>query len=146
MPAQTTQGGTQYYVEYDTAPPLKACLKDGDDKPIDLTGSSVTISVAFTMPRGTYYDSPRDQIVLKSPCQVLDQNTQQGWVSWTPGAKGTDFALSPPGEFLYTFQITYPDDTIQTVPANTYQTLIIRTPVGGRSFNEPLPPQPPPNG
>ena len=146
MPAQTAQGGTLYYVEYDTAPPLTACLKDGNDDPIDLTGAGVTISIAFTMPRGTYYTSPRDQIVLKSPCTVdpdQSEDGKRGWVSWTPGAKGTDYTLSPPGEFLYTFQITYPDNTVQTVPANTYQTLIIRTPVGGRSFNDPLPPQPP---
>ena len=146
MPAQTSKGGTVYYVEYDTAPPLTACLKDGNDDPIDLTGSTVTISVAFTMPRGTYYDSPRDQIVLKDPVTVLDQSTDKGWVSWTPGIQGSDSALSPPGEFLYTFQITYPNGGTQTVPANTYQTLVIRTPVGGRSFNEPLPDQPPPNG
>jgi hypothetical protein len=146
MPAQkSNQGGTLYYVEYDTAPPLTACLKDGDENPIDLTGALVTISIAFTMPRGTYYQSPRDQIVLKDPVTVNPDQSEggmRGWISWTPGAKGTDTTLSPPGEFLYTFQITYPDNTIQTVPANTYQTLIIRTPVGGRSFNEPLPPQP----
>jgi hypothetical protein len=144
MPAQSSKSGTVYFVEYDTAPPLTACLKDGNDDPIDLSGSTVTISVAFAMPRGTYYTSPRDQIVLKDPVDVdPDQVANKGWVSWTPGAKGTDTTLSPPGEFLYTFQITYPNGGIQTIPANTYQTLIIRTPVGGRSFNDPLPPQPP---
>ena len=146
MPAQQGDAHTVYYVEYDTAPALRRCLTDTNGDPIDLTGASVTISIAFTMPRGTYYTSPRDQIVLKSPCTVdpdQSEDGKRGWVSWTPGAKGTDYTLSPPGEFLYTFQITYPDTTVQTVPANTYQTLIIRTPVGGRSFNDPLPPQPP---
>ena len=146
MPAQTSDAGTVYYVEYDTAPPLTAVLVDGDKNPIDLTGSEVTISIAFAMPRGTYYTSPRDQIVLKAPVDVDPNQTEnKGHVSWTPGPKGSDDTLSPPGEFLYTFQITYPDGGIQTVPAVTYQTLIIRTPVGGRSFNDPLPPQPAPS-
>lgn len=136
MPAQTTSASTVYYVEFDTAPPLRACLKDGEGDPIDLTGASVTISVAFTMPRGTYYTSPRDQIVKRSPCVVdPDQVANKGFVSWTPGAQGEDDTLSPPGEFLYTFEVTYQDGGKQTLPANTYMTLIIKTPVGGRSLN-----------
>lgn len=136
MPAQTNQAGTVYYVEFDTAPPLAACLKDGNGDEIDLTGATVTISIAFSMPRGTYYTSPRDQIVFRSPVTVdPDQVNNKGDISWTPGAQGTDDALTPPGEFLYTFEVTYQDGTKQTIPANTYQTLIIKTPVGGRSLN-----------
>jgi len=136
MPAQTTKAKTVYYVEYDTAPDLRVCLKDGDDEPIDLTGSEVTISVAFAMPRGTYYTSPRDQIVKRSPCVVdADQVLNTGYVNWTPGEQGEDDTLSPPGEFLYTFEVIYPGGGKQTIPANTYQTLIIKTPVGGRSLN-----------
>ncbi len=136
MPAQSARPGTVYYVEYDTAPPLRAQLLDGADDPIDLTDATVTISIAFAMPRGTYYTSPRDQIVKRSPVVVdPDQVNNIGFVSWTPGAQGTDDTLSPPGEFLYTFEIIFDDGTKQTVPAVTYQTLIIRTPVGGRSLN-----------
>ena len=136
MPAQTAKANTVYYVEYDTAPDLRVCLKDGDDEPIDLTGSEVTISVAFAMPRGTYYTSPRDQIVKRSECVVdADQVLNTGFINWTPGAQGEDDTLSPPGEFLYTFEVTYPGGGKQTIPANTYQTLIIKTPVGGRSLN-----------
>lgn len=136
MPAQTRESTAVYYVEYDTAPDLRVCLKDGNDDPIDLTGSDVTITVAFTMPRGTYYTSPRDQIVKRSPCVVdADQVNNKGFVNWTPGAQGEDDTLSPPGEFLYIFEVTYPNGTRQTVPNNTYQTMIIKTPVGGRSLN-----------
>ena len=137
-PAQTSGATAVYYVEFDTAPDLRVCLKDGDDKPIDLTGSEVTISVAFAMPRGTYYTSPRDQIVKRSLCVIdLDQSEDgnRGFVNWTPGEQGTDDALTPPGEFLYTFEVTYPGGGKQTIPANTYQTMIIKTPVGGRSLN-----------
>ena len=135
-PAQTSAAGTVYYVEFDTAPPLRACLKDGNDDPIDLSGAAVTITVAFTMPRGTYYTSPRDQIVVRSPVTVdPDQVNNKGFVSWTPGAQGTDDALTPPGDFLYNFEVTYQDGTKQTIPPISYQTMHIQTPVGGRSLN-----------
>ena len=140
MPAQTTGADTVYYVEFDTAPPLRACLKDGQGDPIDLTGSTVTITVAFAMPRGTYYTSPRDQIIVRSEVDVdPDQVANKGFVSWTPEPQGSsdEGILSPPGEFLYTFEVVYQDGGKQTIPANTYQTLIIKTPVGGRSLNLP---------
>ena len=138
MPAQTSGADTVYYVEFDTAPPLRACLKDGQGDPIDLTGSTVTITVAFAMPRGTYYTSPRDQIIVRSEVDVdPDQINNKGFVSWTPEPQDSteEGILSPPGEFLYTFEVTYQDGGVQTIPANTYQTLIIKTPVGGRSLN-----------
>ena len=140
MPAQTTGADTVYYVEFDTAPPLRACLKDGQGDPIDLTGSTVTITVAFAMPRGTYYTSPRDQIIVRSEVDVdPDQINNKGFVSWTPEPQGSsdEGILSPPGEFLYTFEVVYQDGGKQTIPANTYQTMIIKTPVGGRSLNLP---------
>ena len=138
MPAQTALADTLYRVEFDSAPPFVRTLADINGEPLDLDGATVTISIAFAMPRGTYYTSPRDQIVKKSPVDVdPDQVANMGRVSWTPGAQGDDDALTPPGEFLYTFEVTFPDSTIQTVPQNTYYTLVIRTPVGGRSLNLP---------
>ncbi len=140
MPAQTTGADTVYYVEFDTAPPLRACLKDGQGDPIDLTGSTVTITIAFAMPRGTYYTSPRDQIIVRSEVDVdPDQVNNKGFVSWTPEPQDSteEGVLTPPGEFLYTFEVTYQDGGKQTIPANTYQTMIIKTPVGGRSLNIP---------
>lgn len=136
MPAQSNTSGAVYYVEFDNAPPLTACLKDGNEDPIDLTGATVKITIAFAMPRGTYYTSPRDQIVVRSDVDVdADQVNNKGFVSWTPGAQGDDDALTPPGQFLYIFEVTYQDGTRQTIPANTYQTMIITSPVGGRSLN-----------
>ena len=137
MPAQTTSAGTVYYVEFDTAPLLRACLKDGNGDAIDLSGSTVTISVAFAMPRGTYYTSPRRQIITRSPCVIdADQSEtgNRGFVSWTPENRPEDI-LTPPGEFLYIFEVTYGDGRRQTIPANTYMTMIIKSPVGGRSLN-----------
>ncbi len=138
MPAQTTSAETVYYVEFDTAPNLVACLKDKFENPIDLSGATVTISIAFAMPHGTYYRSPRDQIVKRSPVVVDPDQTEdgnRGFVSWTPGEQGEDDTLSPPGQFLYTFEVVFPDGGKQTIPANTYETMIILTPVGGRSLN-----------
>ncbi|GAG06963.1 unnamed protein product, partial [marine sediment metagenome] len=38
---------------------------------------------------------------------------------------------TPPGQFLYTFQVTYPDGGQQTIPPNTYMPMVIRSTVGG---------------
>ena len=140
MPAQANTSGAVYYVEFDTAPPLRACLKDGQGDAIDLTGAGVTITIAFAMPRGSYYTSPRDQIVIRSEVDGdADQVANKGFVSWTPEPQGSneEGILTPPGQFLYVFEITYQDGTRQTIPANTYQTMIITSPVGGRSLNLP---------
>ena len=136
MTSQVAGSTAVYYIEFDTAPPLRACLKDGQDEPIDLTGASVTISVAFAMPRGTYYTSPRDNIVQNSPVTVdPDQVANTGFVAWSPGTViGVD-ALTPPGEFLYQFEVTYQDLTVQTIPPNTYLPMVIKTKVGGRANN-----------
>ena len=142
MPAQTTAAETVYYVEFDTAPDLVACLKDKFENPIDLTGANVTISIAFSMPRGNFYTSPRKQIVKRAEVDVDPDQTEggrRGFISWTPEPQGSEEEgiLSPPGQFLYTFEVIFPSGGKQTIPANTYQTMIILTPVGGRSLNLP---------
>ena len=129
-PAQTVGSSAVYYSEKDTAPDLPAVLSDGAGEPIDLTGSSVTISIAYS--RYSYYYSPTRRIVDRSPCVVdPDQINNTGLVRWTPG----DGDLSPPGQYLYYFQVTYPGGGVQTIPPNTYLPMIIRTPVGGQEGN-----------
>ncbi len=129
MPAQTAATKTQFYSHLDTAPPLRACLRDGDDEPIDLTGSTVTITIAFALPHRSYYTSPRDRIVDRAPCIVdPDQAGEgRGYVEWHP----QEGDLNPPGRFLYQFEITYPSGGTQTIPADTYLPLVILSPVGG---------------
>ena len=98
----------------------------------------MTISIAFAMPSGTYYTSPRDQIVSYSPCVVDPDQTEEGnrgWVSWTPGNRGPEDDLTPPGQFLYQFDVTYPDGGEQTIPPDTYLPMVIKTRVGGRAYN-----------
>jgi hypothetical protein len=138
MPAQNAQGGAVYYVEFDTAPNLEACLRDGKGDPIDLTGSEVFISIAFAMPRGSYYTSPRDQIVTRSPVTIDPDQTEEGrrgWVAWTPGTEVGVDALTPPGQFLYQFKVKYPNGGEQTIPPDTYLPMVIKTNVGGRAYN-----------
>lgn len=126
MPAQNTAGETVYYVENDTAPDLAVILEDGDGNAVDLTGATVTISIAYA--RYSYYYSPYIRIVNESSCTVdPDQVTNKGRISWTPGVG----ELTPPGQFAYTFQVTWFDGTKQTFPPNTYLPMIIKTPVGG---------------
>ena len=125
MPAQTTTRKVAYYSENDTGPPLRQRLTDGAGNVLTLTGATVTITIAHA--RFDYYFSPTTDIVTESPVTVEDQVANPGWVNWPPVAG----ALSPPGSYLYTFKITYPGGTEQTVPPNTYLPMIIRTPVGG---------------
>jgi hypothetical protein len=138
MPAQRLKGGAKYYVEFDTAPDLEACLRDENDDPIDLTGAEVFISIAFAMPRGSYYTSPRDQIVTRSQVTVdpdQGEGGRRGWVAWTPGTETGVDALTPPGQFLYQFTIRYLNGGEQTIPPDTYLPLVIKTKVGGRAYN-----------
>ena len=130
MPAQQMASSPVYYSENDTAPNLVSTLKDGAGERIDLTGCTVTISIAYS--RYSYYYSPTRRIVDESPCVIdPDQVNNKGVVHWTPGAG----ELSPPGEFQYIFRVTYPDGGVQTIPPNTYLPMFIRTPVGGQESN-----------
>lgn len=127
MPAQTKGASVPQYTEGDTAPSLRACLKDGKGDPIDLSGAGVVINIAFVMPRATYYTSPRNRIVENGPCIVdPDQVENMGFVDWWPQPGD----LSPPGEYLYQFGVTYQDGTYQTVAVN-YDPLKVWSPVGG---------------
>jgi len=132
-PAQTNQNTTAYYVRLDTAPPLTRCLKQAGH-PIDLTGATVTISISYAMRSGGFVLFPRDLIVFQSPCDVNDDQTEdgfRGWVSWSP----PENALTPSGRFQYTFEVTYQDGTHMTVPQNTWLPMVIQPKVGGPLVN-----------
>lgn len=144
MPAQSTVANQEFYVENDTAPPLTRQLFEDDGEPIDLTGSEVTISIAFTFPRGSYYTSPRDQIVTRAPCVIVGDPTE-GRVAYSPRAEGEpDDAfppellfkhdMSPPGEYLYHFTITQSDGRSRHYPRQNYLPMRINAPVGGRFY------------
>lgn len=124
MPAQVAAAKTTFYSENDTYPPLAAQLLDGNNVPIDLTGATVTISIAYA--RYSYYYSPTKKIVDADNCAITD--AVNGKISWTPSAG----QLTPPGSYLYNFAITHAGGGIQTVPANTYLTMVVRAPVAGQ--------------
>ena len=133
-PAQTNQNKAEFYKTGDTAPPLRRCLKDGEGNPIDLTGTTVTISIANAMRQGGFVLFPRDIIVFEDPCVIDPDQTEdgnRGWVGWTPGEaySGTGFDRS--GRFQYAFEVTYPDETHQTIPPNTWLPLVVQPKVGG---------------
>ncbi len=130
MPTQTASNVSTYYAELDTAPPLRVCLKDGDGDPIDLTGATVVINVAYA--RWSHYYSPFRRIIDQQPCAVdADQVNNKGFIAFTPGTtEGVD-AMTPAGSFHMTFEVTYQDGGVQTIPPDTYLPLIIRATVGG---------------
>ena len=131
MPQQTTSLGLVEYALYDTAPPLRAQLVDGNGDPIDLTGASVVINVAPT--QGTYGTSDPTRLVSASPCVVdPDQVNNTGFVAWTPSPD----SLNRWGGYSYNFEVTYPDNTRQTISPKGENTLIVRFPIGGTKYGE----------
>lgn len=126
MPAQTPVSvGTAYYEQHDTAPDLVRTLFEGDGTtPIDLTGATITFRLGFQ--RDMHYYSPYTPIVDAGPCVIVGAATL-GVVSWTPLAAD----LNIPGSFHFRFTITFSGGKVQTVPAHTYERLVITTPIGG---------------
>ena len=102
MPVQTSAAQVVYYSQFDTAPALVALLSDGAATPVDLTGATVTISIAYG--RYSYFYSPTRRIVSNFPCFVTD--ALLGEVEYRPDPDHLD----PPGEFQYTFEVTFPDN------------------------------------
>lgn len=126
MPAQTSGSIIAAYAVGDTAPPLQRQLLDGAEQPIDLTGATVTITIAPQ--RHSYFYSPVEPIVEDSPCTVdPDQVNNTGWVSWSPPVG----ALDPAGPYQFNFQITYQDGRVQTIPPNSYLPMVIGSKAGG---------------
>ena len=134
MPAQTAnKAKTTFYAELDTAPPLRVCLRNGDGDPIDLTDSDVVINIAYA--RWSHYYSPFRRIVDQQPCVVDPDQSEggnRGFVDYNPGTEEGVDAMTPAGSFHMTFEVEYPEEAgRQTIPANTYLPLVIRSTVGG---------------
>lgn len=135
MPSQTTSLGLVEYALYDTAPPLRAQLVDGDGIPINLTGAAVVINVSPT--QGTYGTSDPTRLVSAAPCVVdPDQVNNTGFVAWTPGIT----ALDRFGAYSYNFEVTYADNTRQTISPKAENVLIVRFPLGGTKYGSPTTP------
>ncbi len=126
MPAQTPVSvGTAYYQQHDTAPDLVRTLFEGDGvTKINLTGATITLRLGFQ--RDFHYYSPYTPVVDAGPCAIVGPGTD-GKVSWTPLAGD----LNIPGLFHFRFTIIFAGGAEQTVPAHTYERLVITTPIGG---------------
>ncbi len=130
MPAQTPVAvGTAYYSQHDTAPDLRRQLLNGDGSPIDLTAAtSVVIIIGYL--RYQHYYSPFPRLIDRDGADI-DVDPTTGFVSWTPGVvRGTD-ALHIPGLFDQIWEINWNDGTVQTVPAHTYEKVVVTTKPGG---------------
>ena len=128
MPAQTTNQQVPIYGWGDTAPPLYGTLQDGDGNPIDLTGATVTITIAYQTLGTSFYYSP-SQILIDGASATVDpdQVTNTGLVYWAPQAGDLEIA----GNFRYRWTVTYADSSVQSFPSNTYLPLIVTSPTGG---------------
>ena len=127
MPSQTTPiTGIKFYGQNDTAPDLVDYIKTPAGDVVDLTdAAAVYITVAWrsftTRPWGSY----RTIIVDRALCDVGD--AVSGEVKWTP-APGD---LSVIGDFQYSFEVKWNDDSVSTHKALAYDYLNVQTPPGG---------------
>jgi hypothetical protein len=126
MPAQTPVSvGTAFYSQNDTGPPLTRTLLNGDGTDIDLTNAE-TVTITIARQRDMHYYSPYRPIVDRADCEINDPRTE-GSITWRP----TTGDLSPPGSFDMIWEINFLDGTRQTVPAHTYEKVVITTKPGG---------------
>ena len=134
MPNQSTAPGLAEYALYDTAPELRVQLCDGDGEPINLTGATVVINIAYT--RGSYGYQPSKRLVDGGACVPdPDQVANIGYVNWAP--LNTD--LSVWGTFRYNFEITYAGGKRQTISPIGSSILTVQPPVGGVQYGSPTP-------
>jgi hypothetical protein len=131
MPSQLAGPTTPEWTVGDTAPPLVACLSDGDGNPIDLSGATVTINIAFGS--WSYYYAPQRRLVSGGACVVDPDQSEggnRGFVSWSPLI--TDLIIA--GDFRYTFHLVHAGGGVQTVAPNAANAIVIRPPVGGMQY------------
>lgn len=132
MPAQSTSTTVPEYAVGDTDPPLRVQLLDGDGTPIDLTGATVVINIAYSR-RAWFlpYQSITKRLVDGSSCVVdPDQSTYTGFLSWTPQSGD----LYDAGSFIYNFEVTFPGGWRRTITPAGVNTLVIREPLGGMTY------------
>lgn len=96
---------TFYVKQNDTAPSIRATLKDGDDDAIDLTGASVRFHMRSIGGTSAKVDSAATVVTAASGIVQYD------WV-----AADTDTV----GTYQAEFEVTYSDTRIETFPNNGY--------------------------
>ena len=96
---------TFYVKQNDTAPSIRATLKDGDDDAIDLTGAEVRFHMRSIGGTSAKVDSAATVVTAASGIVQYD------WV-----AADTDTV----GTYQAEFEVTYSDTRIETFPNNGY--------------------------
>jgi len=90
-----------YIRQGDTSPAIRATLKDANKAPIDLTGS--TLKFQMKTPLGTTF-------LLNSSGSVISPTGGIAEYQWITGDTNTA------GDMLASFEVTFPDGTIETYP------------------------------
>jgi len=127
MPSQTAPiTDVQYYGQNDTSPPLQRVVKTPAGAVVDLTeAAAVYITVAWKSFTPKPWGSYRKTIVDRALCVIDD--AVNGAVSWHPAVGD----LSIIGDFQYSFEVKWNDDTVSTHKSLAYDYIIVQTPPGG---------------
>jgi len=97
---------TFYIKQNDTAPALRATLKDGDENVVDLTDASVRFHM-----KAIDGSTVKTDDVASIVTPATDGVVQYNWI-----ADDTDTV----GSFHAEFEVTYSDTTVETFPNNGY--------------------------
>ena len=125
MPAQSNAASVVRYTEGDTNGFTRTLL-DTDGSALDLTNATaVTIRIGHA--QYSHYYSPYTTIVDDAAC-TIDADPTTGQVTFTPADSGV---MSPPGDYHYSYRITWSDGTQETVPEAGYEALVIQSRIGG---------------
>ena len=127
MPSQTAPiTDVQYYGQNDTAPPLQRVIKTQQGAVVDLTNAaSVWITIAWKSFSPRPWGGYRKIIVDRAVCVIDD--AALGEVSWHPAVGD----LSIIGDFQYSFEVKWNDDSVSTHKSLAYDYIEVQTPPGG---------------
>jgi hypothetical protein len=93
----------------DTAPSIRATLKDGSDAAVNLTGATVKFHMRTVFGNTTKIDATAN-IIAPETNGVVQYN-------WTTADTNT------PGTFFGEFEVTHSDGTVETFPNNSFVTV-----------------------
>lgn len=99
-----------YIKQGDTAPALRATLKDPAGTAVDLTGATVKFSLRTAS--GTVLVNKQSVTIVTAGSGVVEYAWQAG---------DTDTA----GTLLAEFEVTYSDSTVETFPNDSYTRVIV---------------------
>lgn len=104
------------YKRGDTAPPLRAALRNADGTRPDLNGADVVLILA----RYGHPDDETDAVALTFDADVLTDQDEDVERDWEEGD------LAVPWTYFLEWQVTYADGKVESFPGEGYQRFVLK--------------------